>query len=122
MWFHNICDHCFDQQSPKYVGDERSSESGIARAGNRLSDAENAVSAIIESGQRKLVLDLANVAYIDSAALGMLLVSTGKMQSAGGKLILAAAAQRVLDLIQMTKTSAVLTLADSVEAAVASLA
>ena len=96
--------------------------SGKMHLGNRLSDAENAVSAIVESGQRKLVLDLANVAYIDSAALGMLLVSTGKMQSAGGKLILAAAAQRVLDLIQMTKTSAVLTRADSVEAAVASLA
>ncbi|MBY0505476.1 MAG: STAS domain-containing protein [Bryobacteraceae bacterium] len=95
---------------------------GRMHLGNRLSDAERAAGNLIAEGKRKLVLDMAGVDYIDSAALGMLLVTTGNMEKAGGKVVLAGAVTRVLDIIRITHTGDVLKLHDSVEAAAKALA
>ena len=95
---------------------------GRMHLGNRLSDAESAAASIIAEGKRKLVLDITGVDYIDSAALGMLLITTGNMRQAGGQVILAGAAQRVLDIVKVTHTGEVLNLQESVDAAVKAFA
>lgn len=95
---------------------------GRMHLGNRLSDAESAAANIIAEGKRKLVLDITGVDYIDSAALGMLLITTGNMKKAGGQAILAGATQRVLDIVKMTHTGEVLNLQDSMDAAVKAFA
>ena len=95
---------------------------GRMHLGNRLSDAESAAANIIAEGKRKLVLDITGVDYIDSAALGMLLITTGNMKKAGGQVILAGAAQRVLDIVKVTRTGEVLNLQESVDAAVKAFA
>ncbi len=95
---------------------------GRMHLGNRLTDAERAAATIITEGRKKLVLDIAGVDYIDSAALGMLLVTTGNMQKAGGQVILVGATPRVLDLINLTHTGEVLRLQDTVETAIAAFA
>ena len=95
---------------------------GRMHLGNRLSDAESAAANIIAEGKRKLVLDITGVDYIDSAALGMLLITTGNMRQAGGQVILAGAAQRVLDIVKETRTGEVLNLQESVDAAVKAFA
>ncbi len=45
--------------------------------------------ALVESGTRKLVLDLQHVKYAGSAALGMLLGLAAELSSRDGKLVLA---------------------------------
>jgi len=90
--------------------------------GNRLSDAERAATTVITEGRKKLILDIAGVDYIDSAALGMLLVTSGNMQKVGGEVILAGATPRVLELIKITHTGEVLRLQDTVEAAILAFA
>ena len=95
---------------------------GRMHLGNRLSEAERAAANLIAEGKKKLVLDITKVDYIDSSALGMLLVTTGNMKKVGGEVILAGACTRVLDLIKLTHTRDVLRLEDTVEAAVQAFA
>lgn len=94
---------------------------GRMHLGNRLSDAEWAARQIVNSGRRKLVLDLSGVEYIDSAALGMLVFVTGEMARKDGKTVLTGANQRVTDVITLAHVDQILTLAPDIEAAKALL-
>ena len=62
--------------------------------GNSLVEAEYAIKDRIQGGSRKLVLDLTNVNFLDSAGVGMLVVCSSVMQQAGGRLVVAGAAGR----------------------------
>src|SRR5262245_24187412 len=46
------------------------------------------LTALVESGVTKLILDCAEVQYAGSAALGMLLALASELQARGGKLVL----------------------------------
>lgn len=58
--------------------------------------------AMVEAGTRKLVLDLKNVKFIGSAALGMLLGLASELKSKGGRLVLANA-QNIEPLLKITR-------------------
>ena len=91
---------------------------GRMHLGNRLSDAEWAARQLISGGHRKLILDMTHVEYIDSAALGMLVLTTGLMVKEGGRTIVAGANQKVLEIIKTAHTDMVLSLSPDVESAV----
>ena len=95
---------------------------GRMHLGNRLSDAEWAARQIVNTGKRKLILDMTAVEYIDSAALGMLVFVTGEMGRQGGKTVLAGLNQRVSDVITLAHVDQILTLAPDVDAAARMLA
>ena len=56
--------------------------SGRLHLGNSLSYAENSINRLIDAGTRKLVIDLAQLEYIDSSGLGMLIYCGGRMRVA----------------------------------------
>jgi anti-anti-sigma factor len=58
--------------------------SGRLSLGNTLLSIESALRKLIEGGAHKLVIDLAELTYIDSAAIGMLVGSNGLVEQAGG--------------------------------------
>jgi len=47
--------------------------------GTRLSELEAIIQSMLEKGSRKLVLDLTNVDFVDSAGLGIIMRIYGEM-------------------------------------------
>ena len=71
-------------------------------------------------GFRKILLNLANVTYIDSAGLGELTASYTSVKNHGGALKLLNLTQRVHDLMQITKLYTVFDVYDDEKKALAS--
>ena len=67
-----------------------------------LSDFSSAISALIDNGTRKLVIDLAPVSYVDSATIGCLMDLYRQASSAGGALKLSGVQKRVETMLTMT--------------------
>lgn len=79
---------------------------GRLNVGKNLSEAQTVIAELIQFGARKIILDLAELEYIDSAGLGMLTGAHKEMQEAGGQIRLAGAqgpVQRTLSVIHMEK-------------------
>ena len=64
---------------------------------------------------RLTVLDLAEVPYVDSAALGLIVNHYVHCQSKGARMVVAGANSRILDLFKITKVDSVIPLAATVE-------
>ena len=67
-----------------------------------LSDFANTVSSLVASGERKVLLDLASVMYVDSATIGCLRDLYRQASAAGGTLKLAGVQKRVETMLTMT--------------------
>jgi anti-sigma B factor antagonist len=61
------------------------------------------VNSLIAQGQKKLVLNLADVPYIDSAGLGEIVRTYTTVSRQGGVLKLLALTKRIQDLLAITK-------------------
>ncbi|MBI3208275.1 MAG: STAS domain-containing protein [Candidatus Solibacter usitatus] len=94
---------------------------GRMHLGTQLQDLEDSVRKQIAAGARKLILDIAGVDYLDSAALGMLLMCSGVMEETGGKMALAGASAKVLQVMKVSHADKVLTLFPSCDDAAAGL-
>jgi anti-sigma B factor antagonist len=75
----------------------------------------------INSGYKHVVLNLAGVIYMDSAALAEMASAYIAVSGKGGKLRLANAQQRIQELLRVTRLSSILENYDSEAAALASL-
>lgn len=59
--------------------------------------------SLVQQGQRKLILNLADVSYVDSAGLGAIVQSYTTVTNQGGGLKLLNATKRIQDLLAITK-------------------
>src|SRR5690349_21545787 len=71
----------------------------LGRESQRL---ETVVKELQGEGVRKLVFDISNMDYVDSAGLGILTFCFATMKNAGGAFRLAGASGKVLQLLQFT--------------------
>lgn len=69
-----------------------------------LSDFSTAVSGLIASGRRDIVIDLTPVTYVDSATIGCLMDLYRQVHGAGGHLKLSGVQKRVETMLTMTGT------------------
>jgi anti-sigma B factor antagonist len=67
-----------------------------------LPDFSSAVTALIAAGERKIIIDLTTVNYIDSATIGCLMDLYRQATTAGGSLKLAGVNKRVETMLTMT--------------------
>lgn len=67
-----------------------------------LSEFAGSVAALVNGGDRKLVIDLSGVNYVDSASIGCLMDLYRQATSAGGRLKLAGVQKRVETMLSMT--------------------
>jgi anti-sigma B factor antagonist len=67
-----------------------------------LADFSSAVSGLIAGGEKRIVIDLEPVGYVDSATIGCLMDLYRQVASAGGVLKLAALQKRVETMLTMT--------------------
>jgi anti-anti-sigma factor len=67
-----------------------------------LADFSGAVTTLLSSGARKVLLDLSKVTYVDSATIGCLMDLYRQTSAAGGTLKLAGVQKRVETMLTMT--------------------
>lgn len=91
--------------------------SGRLHLGNSLTYAENAINRLIDGGVRKLAIDMAQVDYIDSSGLGMLIFCGGRMEQSGGRMRVAGAGAAVLRVFEVAHANRVLQLDTDVDSA-----
>jgi anti-sigma B factor antagonist len=67
-----------------------------------LSEFANTVTSLIANGERKVLLDMSTVTYVDSATIGCLMDLYRQASAAGGMLKLAGVQKRVETMLTMT--------------------
>ena len=67
-----------------------------------LSEFANTVTSLIGAGERKVLLDMSTVTYVDSATIGCLMDLYRQASAAGGTLKLAGVQKRVETMLTMT--------------------
>lgn len=83
---------------------------GHLTLGSSLQLIDSQINAAITEGVTSMVIDLTGVDYVDSAGLGMLMYTYGTLNGKNGSLRLCGVAPRVMSLLQLTKTDAVLSI------------
>ena len=78
------------------------------------------VNSLVNQGHRKIVLNLAEVPYIDSAGLGEIVRTYTTVSRQGGRLKLLGLTKRITDLLSITKLLTVFETFDSEDEAVRS--
>jgi anti-sigma B factor antagonist len=78
------------------------------------------VNSLLQQGNRKLLLDLGNVSYVDSAGLGQLVQVYATTSHNGGALKLLHVTKRLKDLLVLTKLLTVFESYDDEKEAIAS--
>ena len=76
--------------------------------------------SLIQQGHKKLLLNLGDVAYVDSAGLGEIVQAYATVNKDGGKLKLLNVTKRIKDLLSITKLLTVFDTFDNETEAVAS--
>jgi anti-sigma B factor antagonist len=82
----------------------------------------DAVREAVAAGSKKIVVNLADVNYIDSAGLGELVGAYTSVKNAGGELKLLSLSKKVKDLLVITKLLTVFDVKDDEKDAIASFA
>lgn len=73
-----------------------------------LAEFANTITTLIGSGERRVVVDLSTVTYVDSATIGCLMDLYRQADAAGGALKLAGVQKRVETMLTMTGAQDVL--------------
>jgi len=77
--------------------------SGRLTLGDASAQLRDTLRGLIDSGNNKIILNLGDVAYIDSSGLGELVSGFTTVKNSGGELKLANLTQKVNDLLTVTK-------------------
>jgi anti-sigma B factor antagonist len=94
--------------------------SGRITMGDGASALRTAILAMVKDGRQKILLNLANVTYIDSSGLGVLVFAFATQTNRGGELKLLNVMSRVKDLLLITKLYTVFDVFDDENAALRS--
>lgn len=94
---------------------------GRLAVGAESQDLQTKVEGLIAQNRRKIILDLTELKYMDSTGLGTVVSCFTKTRQAGGQLRVAGANKTILNLFKITRLDKVLSLDESVDAAVSNL-
>lgn len=94
---------------------------GAVTLGTSLHAADAQLQKTIADGAAKVVLDMTDVPYMDSAGLGVLVQASGLANEKGGVLRLCGVSERVGSLIKLTRTDGLLPMDANVDASLAAL-
>ncbi|MDQ2898942.1 MAG: STAS domain-containing protein [Acidobacteriota bacterium] len=109
--------------STRQVGDVSVIDvSGRITLGEGSSTLRDALRDMVAKGQKKILLNLGDVSYIDSSGIGELVSGFTSVANQGGQLKLLNLTKRVKDLLQITKLYTVFEVHDDEAAAIRSFA
>jgi anti-sigma B factor antagonist len=95
---------------------------GRITLGEGSSALRDSIRELVSKGQKKILLNLAEVSYIDSSGIGELVSGFTTVTNSGGQLKLLNLTKRVKDLLQITKLYTVFDVHDEESAAIRSFA
>ena len=95
---------------------------GAITLGEGTTSLRELIRETLDAGKRKIVLNMAEVHYMDSSGLGELLAAHQTAKKHGGHLKLMKLSPRVKDLVQLTKVHRVFEVFPDEESAVRSFA
>ena len=73
--------------------------SGTMTMGSELQSFESAVESLTKDQQNRIVVDMSQISYLDSSAIGVLVGCQGLVKTCGGQMRLAAVASRVKGVV-----------------------
>jgi anti-sigma B factor antagonist len=102
------------------IGDVRILDcSGNITLGEGTMSIRNMVRDLLQGGAKKIILNLANINYIDSSGVGELVSTYTTVVNGGGKLKLLNMTKKLRDLLTITKLLTVFDIFDDEKAALA---
>ena len=103
------------------VGDARILDcSGKITLGEGTMSIRNTVRDLVQSGVKKIILNLAEVSYIDSAGVGELVSTYTTVVNNGGQIKLLNLTKKTRELLTITKLLTIFDVSDNEKASVAS--
>ena len=93
--------------------------SGDIIGGPDASKVNDKLHELAESGHSKIIADLSRVSWMNSSGLGILISALTTIRNAGGELRMAAAPDKIRNLLTITKLTNVVKLYDTVDEAIA---
>lgn len=93
---------------------------GRVTLGDESNQLRSKIKELLAEGKNHMVLDLANVSYIDSAGLGTLVAGYTSARGSGGEIKLANVTKKFHELLNITKLVTIFDVYDSVADAVKS--
>lgn len=107
--------------TPRKVGDVTVIDAvGRITLGEASSTFRDTIRELVSKGEKKLLLNLAEVSYIDSSGIGELVSAYTTVTNQGGQLKLLNLTKRIQDLLQITKLYTVFEVFDNEATAVRS--
>lgn len=94
---------------------------GRLNTGDLLRSVEESLQSLVNSGVRKLLIDLTGLTSIDSSGIGMLVSCGGKMDQAGGQMRLVGAQGSVAKVFEVVHMHRILPLDPDLASACGSL-
>ena len=94
--------------------------SGRITLGDASAVVRDVINDLMGKGNKKVLLNLGGVDYIDSSGIGLLVSSFSTVRSQGGELKLVNLSKRIGDLLKITKLYSLFDVKDDEAAAVAS--
>ena len=94
--------------------------SGRITLGDASGVVRDVINDLMGKGNKKVLLNLGEVNYIDSSGIGVLVSSFSTVRSQGGELKLVNLSKRIRDLLQITKLYSLFDVKDDEAAAVGS--
>ena len=88
---------------------------------NQANELIEEVDALLTNGELKYVFDLAELKYINSSGLNVLINILTRARKAGGEVVVANVSKKVNELLIITKLNTVFTVTDTVEKAISKL-
>ena len=86
--------------------------------GNRQ-ELKELVQAIVDTGERRILIDFSRTGYIDSSGLGALVSISKRIREAGGELRLAGLNEDLRSLFELTKLDTLFTISETPQQALA---
>ena len=86
--------------------------------GSSATEAEQAVKSILENENNRLLFDFANLEYLSSAGLRVVLGAAKEIKRRDGKFVLCALNAYVKEVFEVSGFGAIIPIADSVEAGI----
>ncbi len=92
--------------------------SGKIMGGPEAAEINDQIHALIEKGDKRMIIDLAHVEWMNSSGLGILIGAITTLQNNGGTLSLVHVSERIMNLLKITKLKNVFTIHPDVQTAV----
>ena len=84
--------------------------SGRLALGGETEKLNSAVTSLLQKDQKKIVLDITGLDYVDSSGVGMLVSCVTNVRKAGGELKLVGANQRIRRIFSMTGVDSIISM------------